>query len=100
MKSREISRSKIGPFSLACTDPYIGIGWEYQSTSVSLVPLLVVSTQFLWHFGPSWVTAAPSSGHLDPLTIPVSFFRESKALLSSTIIFSEDTSCYKYNLYI
>ena len=33
MKSREISRSKTGPFSLACTDPYIGIGWEYQSTS-------------------------------------------------------------------
>ena len=32
MKSREISRSKIGPFSLACTDPYISIGWEYQST--------------------------------------------------------------------
>ena len=32
MKSREISRSKIGPFSLACTDPYLGIGWEYQST--------------------------------------------------------------------
>ena len=31
MKSRQISRSKIGPFSLACTDPYIGIGWEYQS---------------------------------------------------------------------
>ena len=31
MKSREISRSKIGPFSLAYTDPYIGIGWEYQS---------------------------------------------------------------------
>ena len=31
MKSREISRSKIGPFSLACTDPYKGIGWEYQS---------------------------------------------------------------------
>ena len=31
MKSREISRSKIGPFSLACNDPYIGIGWEYQS---------------------------------------------------------------------
>ena len=38
MKSREISRSKIGPFSLACTDPYIGIGWEYQSTiELSLV---------------------------------------------------------------
>ena len=32
MKSREISRSKIGPFSLACTDPYIGTGWEYQSS--------------------------------------------------------------------
>ena len=31
MKSREISRSKIGPFSLACTDPYRGIGWEHQS---------------------------------------------------------------------
>ena len=31
MKSHEISRSKIGPFSLACSDPYIGIGWEYQS---------------------------------------------------------------------
>ena len=31
MKSREISRSKIGPFSLTCTDPYIGIGWENQS---------------------------------------------------------------------
>ena len=30
MKSREISQSKIGPFSLACTDPYMGIGWEYQ----------------------------------------------------------------------
>ena len=33
MKSREISRSKIGPFSLACTDPCIGIGWEYQSST-------------------------------------------------------------------
>ena len=31
MKSRKISRSKTGLFSLACTDPYIGIGWEYQS---------------------------------------------------------------------
>ena len=31
MESREISRSKLGLFSLACTDPYIGIGWEYQS---------------------------------------------------------------------
>ena len=35
MKSRDISRSKIGPFSLACTDLYIGIGWENQSTSPS-----------------------------------------------------------------
>ena len=33
MKSREISRSKIGPFSLACTDPYIALGWEYQSSA-------------------------------------------------------------------
>ena len=31
MKSLEISRSKFEPFSLACTDPYIGIGWEYRS---------------------------------------------------------------------
>ena len=31
MKSREITRFKIGSFSLACTDPYIGIGWVYQS---------------------------------------------------------------------
>ena len=31
MKSRKISRSKIGPFSLTCTDPHIGIGWENQS---------------------------------------------------------------------
>ena len=35
MKSREISRSKIGPFSLACTDPYTSIGWEYQSRNDS-----------------------------------------------------------------
>ena len=32
MKYRDISRSKKGPFSLACTDPYIGIGWENQSS--------------------------------------------------------------------
>ena len=31
MKSREIAQSKIGQFSLACTNPYIGIGWENQS---------------------------------------------------------------------
>ena len=33
MKTLEISRSKIGPFSLVCTDPYISIGWEYQSST-------------------------------------------------------------------
>ena len=45
MKSREISRSKIGPFSLACTDPYIGIGWEYQSSLVIVIifPVLYAS---------------------------------------------------------
>ena len=48
---------------------------------------LVVSAQFLGHSGPSWVSTAPSSGHLDPLSIPLSFFRESKAVLTSTIIF-------------
>ena len=31
LKSREISRSRSGPFSLACTDPYTCIGWEDQS---------------------------------------------------------------------
>ena len=31
MTQREISRSKIGPFSLTCTDSYIGIGREYES---------------------------------------------------------------------
>ena len=54
---------------------------------------LVVSVKCLGHSGPSWVSAAPSSGHLDPLTIPLSFFRESKVLLASTIIVFEDTSC-------
>ena len=55
---------------------------------------LVISVQFLGHSGPSRVCAAPSSGYLDPLTIPLSFFRESKAVLASTIIFFEDTSCF------
>ena len=54
---------------------------------------LVVSVQFLGLFGPSWVSAALSSGHLDPLTIPLSFFRENKAVLASTVIFFEDISC-------
>ena len=48
---------------------------------------LVVSVQFLGYSSPSWVSAALSSGHLDPLTIPLSFVRESKAVLASTIIF-------------
>ena len=34
MKSCEISESKIGPFSLACNDPYTGIGREKQSTAL------------------------------------------------------------------
>ena len=43
MKSREISRSKIGPFSLAC----IGIGWEYQFTDCFLaVCISVISVIF------------------------------------------------------
>ena len=54
MKSREISRSKIGPFSLACTDPYIGIGWEYQST---LGTSWVISARSLSHFGPIYYSA-------------------------------------------
>ena len=59
---------------------------------------LVVSVQFLGHSGPSSVGAASSSCHLVPLTIPLSFFRESKAVLASTIIFFEDTSCYRTTL--
>ena len=54
----------------------------------------VVSVQFLGNSGPSWVSIAPSSGHLDPLTIPLSFFRESKAVLASTIIFFEDACVF------
>ena len=41
---------------------------------------LVVSVEFLGHSGPSWVSAAPSSGHLDHLTILLSICRESKAV--------------------
>ena len=33
------------------------------------------------------------SGHLGPLTFPLFFFQESKALLASTIIYFEDNSC-------
>ena len=43
MKSREILRSKIGLFSLACTNPYIGIGWEYQSMA-EVVPIVYRTT--------------------------------------------------------
>ena len=59
---------------------------------------LVVSVQFLGHSGPSRVSAAPSSDHLDPLTIPLSFSRESKALLASTIVIFEDISCLSYDV--
>ena len=48
MKSREISRSKIGPFSLACTDPYIGIGWEYQFNSLTQQLRCVISTTLIY----------------------------------------------------
>ena len=48
-----------------------------HSARVILIPCLVVLVQFLGHSGPSWVSTAPSSGHLDPLTIPLSFCRES-----------------------
>ena len=59
-----------------------------------LVPLFSRFGPILRIFRPSWVGAAPSSGHLDPLTIPLSFFRESKAVIASTIIFFQDTSCF------
>ena len=58
MKSREISQSKIGPFSLAYTDPYIGIGWEYQSkpwatrderNDVSTVKVLLDRSVYIWY---------------------------------------------------
>ena len=67
---------------------------------IRLESSLVVSAQFLGHFGPSWVNAAQSSDHLDPLTIPLSFFREGKALLASTIIFFEDTSCLLFSIIV
>ena len=57
---------------------------------------LVISAQFLGHFGPSWVSASPSSGHLDPLTIPLSFFREINAPFTSKIIVFDDTSYLEF----
>ena len=50
MKSREISRSKIGPFSLACTDPYIGIGWENQFNTVVDYHTLFLNFFYLHYF--------------------------------------------------
>ena len=50
MKSREISQSKIGPFSLACTDPYIGIGWECQSSLPSSVTRLSIVSSVSFSF--------------------------------------------------
>ena len=64
---------------------------EY-SARVILLPLFNHSVQFLGHSGPLESVQPQSSGHLDPLTIPLSFFSESK-VLASTIIFFEDTSC-------
>ena len=59
---------------------------------------LIVSAQLSEHFGPSLVSAAISF-QLDPLTIPPSFFRESKALLASTVIFFEDTFCCSLSVF-
>ena len=56
--------------------------------------LLSFWSKFVWHFDPPSLShCILVSGHLDPLTFPLSFFKESKALLASTIIFFEDTSC-------
>ena len=53
---------------------------------VIFVPLFsrFVLVQFLGHSGLSWVSAAPYSGHLDPMIIPLSFCRKSKVVLAST----------------
>ena len=61
MKSREISRSKIGPFSLACTDPYIGIRWEYQSIQAFDYPF---SHIIVWYILVFW---------MEPLFAPWTF---------------------------
>ena len=74
----------------------LGQFWTLNIRFESFWPhCLVVSIKFLGHSGP-WVRAAPSSGHLDPLIIPLSFFRESKAVLASTIIVFEKTSCLPF----
>ena len=53
-----------------------------------------IHIDIFFHISFKRLFAAPSSCHLDPLTISLSFFRESKALLASTIIFLEGTSCF------
>ena len=72
---------------------YWAISDTEHSARVILVPLFSRFGQFSGHSGPFYVSAAPSSGHLDPLTISLSFFRESKAVLASTIIFFKYVSC-------
>ena len=62
MKSREISRSKIGLFSLACTDPYIGIGWEYQSNWEVVIFGLVYRVT-----GPKWLMNRSESSTVGPI---------------------------------
>ena len=62
--------------------------------------LLSFWSKFVWHFVPPPLShCVLVSDHLDPLTFSLSFFKESKALLASTIIFFEDTSCYYYLFY-
>ena len=66
-----------------------------HSARVIFVPFFSRFGPILMIFWPLMSQCCPIVlGHLDPLTIPLSFFRESKALLASTVIFVEDTSCY------
>ena len=58
-----------------------------HSARVILIPLFSRFGQTLRTFRPLLSLYTPLSGHFDPLTIPLSFFRESKAVLASTIIF-------------
>ena len=63
-----------------------------HSARVILVPLFSGFGPILRTFQSLLSLRSPIPGHLDPLTIPLSFFRESKAVLASTIILFEDTS--------
>ena len=65
-----------------------------HSARVILVPLFSRFGPILRTFQPLLSQCSPSSGHLDPLTIPLSLFKESKAVLDMTIIFFKDTSCF------